>query len=999
MSFLSDLLPQDEPKVPMDDNAAQTSAAENPYLSIAVPQVQAAFDTMYAAVQYLVEGKSASIKQIDKWLSKWESKLEWIVKKYQELLGKFNEMSGSLSAALTLDIAKEAWEILQDFPILRRYLGEANYWLLYDTIGLAATQGASAAGDLASAVKEALKAGIKALLAMTDGMMSIESYLGMISQYWGALYIKIIPLPLLDSIVPNVTCTYFFKPEVQSDSPWVNNPVPGPGGFIPIPIPIPNPEFVAKFPLKSLAMDYNDPDTWVDTESGMPKFLNNDALLDALEYWGSSYTNETLPGITSANPGIPAVYKRRDYIRDAEKGSEAHPLRIGNTFAQLDTSKTIVAYGGSNGDDEGNDNAKALAQFQALWQNEGFVEAMREWQTTWDTARQQLVEFMKSTLDGFAPKLDSDGNVVLTNGTASLGPFTSMKQLNEYSGDARQKAYERLMGAMFTKYSMGQGLYDLSQRTWEIVDPLLDATRKLIHRYLKASGQPTSMEGMPVNKYRLYKSYELAALLAKAAIAMRRMVPQTSKFLSNVDAIPLFGKCWCNADGNIPWSSGVSQFVRILPTSQIPTKPLSEGVQPPEGWPEGLREYSIDNTDPSWGVTSDPKTVWASIPTFEDDDPAGSWGAWAYSLVRPSTAHPMPYMFLKFDDGEVIKYAEGDELKDEQVRIGTIEDGALSRPSAWNQATPGSTANMQMTCGFFIADDINEAPTTVVGALLTMLDEIDTQNSSLEEEVADEVGYSVLKGRRPLAACFGIYGKLLGMKGWCFKAMPAVIPPSTSPTYNAEVPVAEAFASKYTRIPGSDLWYETEHPDKIVYKHSSFYSPSMGMAYTIYHEYMAHETHDRGSEHYDFYVFPTESVSVQEIKDGTLGALRSVDATGSDGRRWHFITMKNAVPKCPKYVEADRWSIIDLIHELYLLAWGMSPFCGDNGARLAKLEDVLKQFGVSPPQFIGQLPGDGEDVAANFQIGLFEEYATRIERLVSSIYKLRDEILAATEAW
>jgi len=297
----------------------------------------------------------------------------------------------------------------------------------------------------------------------------------------------------------------------------------------------------------------------------------------------------------------------------------------------------------------------------------------------------------------------------------------------------------------------------------------------------------------------------------------------------------------------------------------------------------------------------------------------------------------------------------------------------------------GTEGASHVSCGFFIADNIDEAPTTVVSAVVTMMDERASSDTSFGEEVADEVGYSILKGRRPLAACFGVYGRFLGMKGWCFRAMPATAP--------------DGFASKYTRIPGSNLWYETENPNKIVYKHSTFYSPSRGIPYTVYHEYMAQESYSRGNEHYDFYVFPTESISVQELKDATLGALRSVDAVGADGRKWHYTIMKNAVPKCPKYVETEYWSIIDLIHELYLLAWGMSPFCGDNGNRLAKLEDVLQQLGVSAPTFIGQLPGDGEDVAANFQISLFEQYASRIERLVDSVYKLRDEILAATDAW
>lgn len=989
MSLISNLLPQGESSVPMDDNAAQTNAAENPYLAIAVPQIQAAFDTMYEAVHRLVEGKNASLKQIDKWLEKWEKRLEYIAKKYEELLGKFDDLSDSLDAALTLDVAKEAWELIQDLPILRRYLGEANYWLLYDTVGLAATQGSAVSADLATAVKATLKAGIKALLAMTEGMMSIESYLGMISQYWGALYIKMLPLPLIDSVVPNVTCTYFFKHEMPSEDPAVDNPAPSLSGFLPIPAPIPNPEYVARYPLRSLAMDYNDPETWMDPESGLPKFLNTDALYAALEYWGSSYFNETIPGVTSADPTITAVYKRRAYVRDEEQGSEAHPLRVGNTFAQLDVSKTIVAYGGNAGGNS-TDNEKALLVFKELWADEQFQAAMREWQGAWDTAREGMVTLMKSILDGYVPVLGENGDVVIVDGEPLLGEFVSLSQIDLRAGGVRQEAYDRLMSRLFTGTTV-QGLRDLSDDTYALLGPLTQATRRLIREYLAVTGQPAHLPGVPDSQYILSKSYSLAALVAKAALAMRLTVPQSSKYFSNVEAIPLFGKCKTRDDGTISWSSGLSQFVRVFAFSQLPRNPEDDG----RPLPEGVHLYTLGSVT-GWWRTDDPSNTWSSIPTFDEDDPTMSWGAWMCSLVCPTILHPMPYEFYKDDGGNILRYA--DPLTDVDV-IGTTDKGAFSVPSAWGNYTSGYTYQTHVTCGFFVADDITDAPTTTIGAIITMLDESAVSDNALEDEIADAVGYSVLKGRRPLAACFGIYGRLLGMEGWCFKAMPAAPVAATSPTYNAALAPAETFADKYTRIPGSDLWYETDYPDHIVYKHSTFYSPSRGMPYTIYHEYMATESHDRGNDHYDFYVFPTESISVQELHDTSLGALRSVDATGADGRKWHYIVMKNAVPKCPKYVEASYWSIIDIIHELYLLAWGMSPFCGDNGERLAKLEDILKQLGVTEPQFIGQLPGDGEDTAANFQIKLFETYASRIERLVSSVYTLRDRILAATDAW
>lgn len=1004
MSFIQSLLPESEPDVPMDDNAAQTDQSDNPFLAPTITAMRSGFDGLYDAVKYLVEGKRSALKQADKMIKEWEKKLQWIVDEYQKLLDKFDDVTGEFSASLTIDIAKETWEVLQEFPIFRRYLGEANYWLLYDTVGLAAYQLSSLGGDLASAVKEAIKAGIKALLAMTDGVMSLESYLGVITQWWGALYIKVIPYPLWDSIVPNVTCAYYYKPPMVSSN-GVANPAPSLNSFIPIPIPIPDADYALAHGVTDFAMDYNDPTTW-EGKSGDHKFANMEALRSALEHWGSSYTNATLPLVTSASDSIPAVYKRRDYVRDKERGSEAHPLRVGHSFAQLDTSKTEVAYSGT----DGNKEDAVLKEFEALWDNAGFQEAMRKWAGAWDDARTYVADTVKAALAMNAPTVGADGSVL-----NSSTNFTSMKQIRPHSesssDDARYTAFRKYEYALFATKEDGRTIATESDgspafkgEVYSKLDQIGTATLNLIRQYLLATGQDDGSDAtttrMPPRRYRLGKSRELAILLARAAAAMRAKVPASSTYRNTTATTPLLSASWELLNGwRLSYAHGLSHFARMLPTDSLPQPTPLEGDQ----WPEGLQFREFLGSDHS---LVDPGTDWISIPAWgsdELDDKTSSAYLSAYYefLVYPALQHPMPWLNYTFEDGRVVAYAN--DISAACDVIGEVDKGGLTDPRAWCDATDGTDDGVPYpTCGFFTSADVDKAPTTVVQALITMMDERSTLVDSLSEEIANEVGYAVLEGRRPLAACFDVYGRLLSMQGWNFQAMPTAALPTGSPTYNEASVPAMTFNSKYARIrKGSDLWYEIKNPKNVVYKHSSFYSPSMGMSYTIYHAPMEHKTYSRGGESYDFQIFPTESVSIQEIKevagDISLGNLRET-FEGEDGRKWSFITMKNAVPKCPKYVDLDRWSFVDIVHELYLLAWGMSPLCGDNGNRMAKLNDILNDLGIKGMQFIGQLPeNDGQ--YAEMEIGIFNDFADRIEKLVGSVYELRAKLLAATEAW
>ena len=174
-------------------------------------------------------------------------------------------------------------------------------------------------------------------------------------------------------------------------------------------------------------------------------------------------------------------------------------------------------------------------------------------------------------------------------------------------------------------------------------------------------------------------------------------------------------------------------------------------------------------------------------------------------------------------------------------------------------------------------------------------------------------------------------------------------------------------------------------------------SQSRMMQIAIYHEYLEKVVKSKGTDDsYTFYVFPCESISVSEVPLGvSLGAILSVDATAPDGKQYHYITMRNPIPKCAKYVDPENWSFMDIIHEMYLLATNLTDLCGDNGERLKRLEEDMDEFHISTPNFIGQLPENNGQYSM-FRFGIFKDYADRIEKFVDSIYDLRNQIIAAT---
>ena len=184
-----------------------------------------------------------------------------------------------------------------------------------------------------------------------------------------------------------------------------------------------------------------------------------------------------------------------------------------------------------------------------------------------------------------------------------------------------------------------------------------------------------------------------------------------------------------------------------------------------------------------------------------------------------------------------------------------------------------------------------------------------------------------------------------------------------------------------------------------MFRHSRYYSDSRSLSYTVYHEALAESTRAAGEESYRFLGFPTESVSIGTHTEGDydLGSLWPVNVT-VDGVGYRYITMRNAIPRCPKYVDPELWSFMDLVHELYFLAQNLSGMCADNGQRMKDLEDILSDFGLEPPEFIGQLPANnGEHVDYKFTI--FQQYADRLKQALTNVYSLRDKIFRATENW
>lgn len=907
-----------------DDNVAISSADTNPYVSVAVLGARNAYDTLHRLMGPLVKAKKSSLKQIDKWLDDWCAQLERIRKLYEDLLAKIKDTSANFGSLFTFDMAKEAWEILQDTPILRRYMGEANYWYLYDTLGLLATQSESLGADLSAGTREAIKKAILGLISMTDGLLCLESYLGMLQQYWGALYVKTIPIPLLDSIVPNVTCAYWYKKpltSVASDGTTVLRNDPPGKGFVPVPLALPDPGMAVKSPSYAFRLDRQNPSTWY--YDGVPYYIPRtmELLVQALNYWGSSYTDAWLPIVGN-------IYPRRPY------GDGEHPLQVGRTFAQIDSEKSTI-----NGTDITENSSEAVSAEARDILNAVFTEPllkyMEDWQRYYGEARRLLLEYL---IDGFAQYGEAPSTVArflelqgLNMGNPSVLPYDTWRTSNTEFLNAMQNLWQAWYGMVTTMTDAGPDPYGaLFDR---VMSALTEAGRLL-------QGYPGSIG--PDESYMVAPSYApdyMAGVPSQWNVAMGESFVAYRVDTSSGAVQSIYSGADSTVEGDsvkVTYPVNGAAFV-MFPSDYTDVEVFKQRVLPFTGIASQV-EVSVT------GVTEGKQVGDA----FDDEGTLLGY-VFPVGMVPPV----------------------------ETRIVGELPDALGMRHSCGVSSVDGY-GNMFLPTGtvpLSLEEDV--PPDTFVSLYRSFLETGSTAN----EELSDVVGYSIDHGREIKFPCFGIYGDLLSMQSWHYKEMPY-----------------KTFRQSYMRVrPGSDLFYKITDPSKIVYYHSSYVSASRQLQIAVYHEYLEKVEKSYGtSDSYTFYVFPCESISVSVIPDSIgVGSVLSVDALAPNGKKYHYVPMRNPIPKCAKYVDPDKWSVMDIVHELYLLAINLAGLCGDNGERLRTLEDDLSEFGMSEPRFIGQLPENNGQYAM-FRFDLFADYAERIETLVNSVYELRSQIISAT---
>lgn len=322
----------------IDDQSVQEDHGDNKFVGPAIDTACAAYDTMFDALKYVIRGKADVLGKMDAMVRKLEGRCNEIVAKYKEILERLDDSGAGFSAGMTLDIVREAFDLLNSNPVLRRYMGEANYWVLWDTLATLSTQGATIEAGIISNIKEAVKTALYALISMTNGLMHFESYMTQLTQFWGWLYAKELWLPLTDSICPQVTCEYFYKPEdngqLEGSSPTNRgpdsvNPVPGPRSFAPMPIPL----FDYTLPPSELGrFAYDDPDTW---DVLIPE--SRAAFIKAYKYWRSNYTNATSVNelLSAASEKLTGGNFTAGFGRRKHNHPLGTPLRVGHTFSQL----------------------------------------------------------------------------------------------------------------------------------------------------------------------------------------------------------------------------------------------------------------------------------------------------------------------------------------------------------------------------------------------------------------------------------------------------------------------------------------------------------------------------------------------------------------------------------------------------------------------------------------------------------------------------------------
>lgn len=984
----------------MDDNVAISAVDNNPYMSPVVLGARNAYDTLHTLMNPLIKGKKSSLKQIDKWLKDWTERLQKIVEMYEELLAKLNDMGADFGGMFDIEFAKEAWEIVQDTPILRRYMGEANYWILYDTVGILATQPGQIAGDLAAGVKEAVRQTILALISMTDGLLCLESYLGMIQQYWGALYLKITPIPLLDSIVPNVTTAYWYKPAIPSQSLGeqhsitLRNAPPG-QGFTPLPMPIPDPIMVTRDAFYFTRFDYKNPDTWY--LNGTPYYLPNtmNLLERALQYWSSSYTNEFMPALNN-------FYPRNEY----GEGS-AHPLRAGHTFAQLDTDKmtingtsVMVSQEESSEDDESAENAESSPDIKEMLSevfNESIVLYMTAetwtdvsgiehngWQYSYEKAYTLLLKFI---LDGFEAYGEDPSTLSRFRDFQNQDPqgeiYPQFSTWMATDADFRKALDDMYVDwqSMVAAYSAKLGL-PLSEAYNAFFDAVMKDFVEAGHQISGASGSLSETETFmvspsftPINAFKTTDEsvYAGVPFIAYKVNSKNNQIIYISSGLDVTAEGDSVNVAYLAGDPNFimfPSDNATSTMVqnRSLSFNYVAKYLFTAMINVSEGLHRAETVQTTADVEGSPTFTTgyaNGDNINADAVVMEQIYPQDA------GVAQPGILGELPDA-LYMHKSSILGLPKWVDEKKAIVSIGNIffPDGKVPL----NVASASIPETFVMRYQYF-------SPETTVAHY----EDPDAEPTvSAVEELADVVGYSINHGREIKFPCFGIYGDLLSMQSWHYSEMPY-----------------QEFALAYAQTKsGSSLYYEKSDPGHIIYYHSSYMSQTRQMQMAVIHEYLESTTKSYGAgDTYTFYVFPTESISVSKLTDSpSLGKFLSTDAESPSGEAYHYITMRNPIPKCAKYVDPEKWSIMDIIHEMYLLASNLAGLCGDNGERLKQLQDDLSEFHISTPQFVGQLPeNNGQFVPFRFEI--FKEYSDKIEGFVNSIYDFRAKIIAATEAW
>lgn len=815
MSFLGGLFGSDKPDEKfMDDQTVQEDQRDNKYVGPVIDTACTVYDSMFDALKFVLRGRANVIENLDKVVEKLEKQCQKIIDKYKEILSKMNEVGAGLSVDLSIDIARDSFDLLNSNPVLRRYIGEANYWALWDTLAALAGEGSNISGDTGSNIKDSMKGIVYALLSMTNGLMHFESYLSQITQFWGYLYSKEISLQLTDSICPQVTCQYYYKPVIDG------NPVPGPDAYAPMPFP----KFDYTKPASDIAaFRYDDPDTWdVLTPVSRAQFQK------ARAYWKSNYTNAysandlltSVSNLVTSNSYTIGFGHRNTY---PDGGS---PLKVGSTFHQLDIGKS-ESFPVKLLDDV---LADAFVKVDASYH--AFINSLSDESLVFERDT-RIREYLKEL--GYA-----DEDIALYVG--------KWWQYEYVTGGTGEPDYN----------NAGYACYSVIKDTEPFKD-YLKAIVELCKEYGKAFGDP------------FYHSYGFTDLTPSPLV----------QYL-----LDIYGK--------------LAEDSSLASLSQI------------------LKKYQEHR-----GMGG-PYAVYSDVIYDDTEDPPEGGGAPA-SMVYG-------YAIYCFSDGNAPFYS-------------------------------------------------------AVSAVLS--DEIDADG---------ELGHKIYKGREPLFAAIGIYGNLLGLHPWEYEVVPL-----------------DTFKENWTRIKGSyHIYYKNTDPSLVIFADRTIQLGTLKYIATC----KAAETDliQRGSEKLTTYIFPSETCAVVPVplpgeylgtEFPSFFSTQRIDATSPNGdQAFMYDLTTNTIPRYPKYVDSEKWSVMDLIHELWLLAESLAPICGDGGKRKADLNDLLNEFGLNVrenpsggPLFIGQLPTDGQAQHVTLEFTLMADFAARLREMIDEVYKVRDEVLVATQVW